>query len=72
MGVSHTYMRMAVEEEREAAREVGLPSSTSLARSCWTKVQNTKSKDWTRQNLKKEVFLAIDSNIETGRRPTFV
>ena len=65
-------MRMAVEEEREAAREVGLPSSTSLARSCWTKVQNTESKDWTRRNLNRQVFMAIDSNRETGRPTTFV
>ena len=42
MGISYTYARMAVEEDREAAREVGLPLSTSLARSSWIKVQNTK------------------------------
>jgi len=70
MGIYCIYMRMGPEGEREAAREVGLPLSTSPARSSWPKRSKHESRDWTRRNFNREAFLAIELiERRAGRQP---
>lgn len=70
MGVSCTYMRMAVEEEMEAARDVGLPLSTSLARSSWTKVQGGKARIGRVGTLIEKYFCQLTViERQAGRQP---
>jgi hypothetical protein len=46
------------EDEKEAAGEVGLPFSTSLARSSWPELQKKKGRDWSRRTLNRKAFPA--------------